>query len=336
MARRIVRKSSLAPDADTRILAPHGPDDVRRRDALTQLHSAMETAFGLVDLLCLDGQSCQLYEVFDELRSFGLMQQYKIVIVDNADSFITTHRSAIEHYAAKPVAHATLVLRCARWYKGNLDKLINKFGCIIKCEPYTPQQIMPRLIEYAQEKNNRCLSSPAATLLIERMGAHMLALQNEVDKLSMLVGDGGAIEPALIEQVVARSSDEQAWVVQEAILEGLGRRGVSIRKIHELVDLSQQAEGLVAYCVADLIRKLHLGLMLKKQGAPAGQIAKEMKLWGPRLTVFMTALTRINEQQIGTLLSRVVQADRRAKSGFGKSLRNIECFCALLDDELLK
>lgn len=338
MARRAATKSNATIDEKTRLLVLYGTEDVLKEDAIRTLNNAVETAYGAVDVLRFDGKDARLVDVLDELRSFGLMQQHKIVVVADADQFVTNHRAVLERYAQDPVDHGTLVLNCGRWYKGKLDELIAKVGALIECKPLTVARAKSVLIEQAASRHHCRLSGPAAQMLIDRLGVSPRRLDSEVAKLAVLVGEGDAISPDLIDQVVGRSSDEQAWSVQEAVLAAMadprGGGGAAIGKIHELIDLSRQADVLVAYFVADLIRKLYLGLMMSRQGASDRQIASELRLWGPRQTAFMAALRRLSEPAAGRLFDRIIQADARAKSGFGDSARNIECFCAAMADQL--
>ncbi len=308
-----------------------------KRDAMEQLRAAMQAEHGEVNVITFDGRTCELADVFDELRSYGLMQQYKIVVVDEADNFVSNHREALERYAAAPVDNGTLLLRANRWYPGKLDKLINKAGCLIKCEPQTAPKAAAWLIDRAKLVHDRKLDRATADLLVRRLGTALGRLDGELAKIAVLVDPGQTIDRELIEQIAGRGSDEQAWAVQEAMLEALlSERGAAtaIGKLHEIVGLAGQPDVLVAYFVADLIRKLHLAMQLKRQGVPSGQIAKQMKLWGPRQAMFMRLLDRLDERAIAGLFDRIINLDVRAKTGRGNPLRNLEGFCAALADEL--
>ena len=342
MARRSPSKSRPAIHAGTRVLVLHGAEEVLKQDAMRALRTALEGEHGEVDVLRFDGKVCELADVLDELRSFGLMNQYKIVVVNEADTFVSTHRAALERYVANPVDQGTLVLRSGRWYKGKLDTLIAKVGCLVDCKPLSGAKIKSMLVDRTQSQHKRRLAPDAAQLLIDRLGTNLGRLDSEVAKLAVLVEEGEVIEAALVNEVVGRGSDEQAWSVQEAILNGMasgrgdgqGGAGAAIGKIHELVDLSRQADVLVAYFVADLVRKLYQGFMMRKQGVSEQQIASKLKLWGGRQRIFMSALGRLSEPGAGRLFDQILRLDARAKSGFGASLRNIECFCASMDDQL--
>jgi DNA polymerase-3 subunit delta len=342
MAARTTRPKSAAPplDADTRICVLHGPEQWLKSRYLQDLRKALDEAHGETETFTFNGETATLSDVLDELRSYALMQHHKIVLLDAADVFLKKnedYRRALERYAAAPVDHATLVLRSDTWNKGNLDKLIAKVGCVVKCEPLKPAEAKAWLVKRCQSEHGRTLAPAAAALLVDRLGPALMPLDSELAKLALMVKPDEPIDRALIEQVVGKSSDEKAWEVQEAVLAGLsnGSPGAAIAKVRELVDLAGQAEVLVVYFVADLVRKLNLAVMMKQAGVPDGVIGKELKIWPyERQQLFMGALRRLNSEALVMLFDGVLEADRRSKSGLGNPLRNLECFCVRLADEV--
>lgn len=335
----MARKSAAQPpgtSAETRIAVLHGPEEMRKREALDALRAALEASHGTLEIFTYDGKTAALADVLDELRSFSLMQTYKIVIVDEADQFVTNHREPLERYAAAPVGNTTLVLRSIKWNKGNLDKLIAKVGFVEKFEPMRESDVKDWLLRRAKSHHQTTLELRAADLMVERMGTEIALMDGELGKLAILAGDGKPITAAIVEQVVGRSSEEEAWSIQEAMLDavsGGGSKG-SIEKLHELVDLSGQPDILVAYFMADMVRKLHLGLLLKRQGLNDFAISKELRIWPmERQQVFMRALKDLTPPKLAAMFDRIVELDVRAKTGRGEALRNLECFCALVGDK---
>lgn len=342
MARVPAKSKSSDPDASIRICALTGGEEMLKRDYLARLRAALEAAHGAVEVFTYDGKSAPLADVLDELRSFSLMQHYKLVIVDEADAFVSAHREALERYAESPVDNATLVLRSVKWNKGNLDKLIAKVGRVEKFDALSEREALSWLTARAQGEHRRKLDPRAAQLLIERLGTDLSTMDNELAKLSLLVPEGQAIGTEFVEQLVGRSSDEEAWAIQGALLEALaaahpgeGAARQPLEKLHEIVDLSGEAEVFVAYVVADMVRKLYLGMQMKRQGMNDFAIGKELKIWPmDRQQLFAAALKRFSPPVASRLFDRIVEMDVRAKSGRGDALRNLECFCAALGDEV--
>ncbi len=339
MARKPASTTTPSAGID-KIRVIYGPEDMLKRESLDQLRAEIDAAHGPTDIFTFDGKAAALADVLDELRSFSLLQQHKLVIVDDADVFVSAHREALVRYAQNPVESATLVLRSTKWNRGNLDKMIEKVGRLIKCEPLSPADARAWLQRRAQTPHAVKIEPQAAQLLADRLGSNLMQLDTELAKLAVLAGPGTAISAVMVEQVVGRSSDEEAWAVQEAILEAManpvspssGGDGhvLLIEKIHEIVDLAGQPEILVAYFIADLIRNLYMAMMMKREGAPDGQIAGSFRLWGRRQANFMRIIGQLSPDTAGRMFDRIVELDVRSKTGRGEPLRNLECFCALL------
>ncbi|MBB6430928.1 DNA polymerase III subunit delta [Algisphaera agarilytica] len=345
MARKMPAKS-VTLDADVRVLALHGPEEAIKKEKIDQLREALEAEHGEIQKFIFDGKIATLAEVFDEVRGYSLMGGYKLVIVDPADDFVKAHREPLERYAQSPVDHATLVLRSASWNRGNLDKYIAKVGAVIKCEPPKPAEAVARLVARAKDVHGMSIDRPAAQLMVDRLGVHLVRLETELDKLAAMAGalspkgrsmkSAGGIDRAMVEQAVGKSSDEKAWEVQESILAAMGARNASagtiVTKVRELIDLGGQPEILVMYFVADLARKLAVGGQMRAAGEPEGAISKALKLWGPRQRLFMDVLRKVGPDGGARLLDMALTADARSKSGFGPAGRNLEGLCVQMAD----
>lgn len=320
------------PDADTRMCVIYGEEEMTKRHILDELRGVMQQTHGDVETLVFDGKTASLADVLDELRSYGLMQQHKIVIVDDADIFVTQHRQAMERYADSPVDNGTLVFRASKWNKGNLDKAIAKVGFVHACNPLTPAEATSWVNKQAKEKYQRKIEPQAASLLVERLGSDLMRLDAELSKLTLMIDPKDAIGRDLVEEVVGKSNEEKAWAIQEAVLKSLasGRGQAAMEKIHELVDAGGQPDVLVSYFIADIIRKLYMGKAMLRQGQSEGEIGRAMRLFGPGQTVFMTVLRKMDEATLAVWLDRIVELDVRSKSGRGDTMRNLELFAGAM------
>ncbi len=332
------KSKAAALGVETRVCVLYGPEQWLKSRHLDDLRKALDAAHGETETFSFEGKMANLADVLDELRSYALMQHHKIVVVDQADEYLKKDgfRQAMERYAGAPVDHGTLVFRSDTWNKGKLDKLIAKVGAVVKCEPLKPVQAKGWVVKRCRAEHGCAIEPGAAGLLVDRLGPELMTLDSELAKLALMVEKGQAIERGLIEQVVGKSSDEKAWEVQEAVLSGLSSRsaGPVVEKVRELLDLAGHAEVLVMYFVADLVRKLNTAALMKGAGVPEGEIARAMKLWGPRQQLFMGVLRRLDPKALAAAFDDVLEADRRAKSGFGNLTRNLECFCVRLADNV--
>ena len=115
-------------DATMRIVVLHGKEPFLIGEGTARLADALRAAFGSIAKFSLEGETAELAAVLDELRSFALFEPHKLVVVDNADKFVSgdQRRRALEAYAQNPTEQATLLLRSEGWRPGKFDKLVAK------------------------------------------------------------------------------------------------------------------------------------------------------------------------------------------------------------------
>lgn len=335
MARRPTKKTGPPKYVgDERIVVLHGPEAFLRGEYLSQLREAIaKHTQDEVETIRFDGGSAALADVLDELRSFGLMQQHKVVVVDEADEFVKIHREALMRYAENPVDMATLVLRTATWRKGNIDKLIAKIGQLVACETPSPADVLKWATHRCKTKYGVSIEARAAQLLIEHLGAELGRVDSELGKLAAGTRQGASISADQVEAMVGRASDEHAWEIQSALLSGNPR--TAIDKLHELIDVAGQPGELINYAVADLMRKLHHAAAMLGSGRDQKSICGELKIFPwDRQPIFMRAAQRIRAAEAARLLRLILELDRRSKTGFGDTVPNIERFCVQFADTL--
>ena len=343
--KKTTARKAAAPlvDAGSRILVLHGPEEMVAKRHLDDLRSALRAGHGEVEVFRFEGKHATLAEVFDELRGYSLMMTYKLVVVSDADQWVKQHREPLERYAENPVDHATLVLRAPAWNKGKVDKLIAKVGAVIKCEPPTPAAAADWLVGRAGDEHGVALDRRAASLLVDRLGPHLMLLDTELAKLALMAaptepGKGNdsppAVTLALVEEAVGRTSEEKAWVIQEPLLQGIasGSAREPLTMIHELLDLAGNDVVPVMWAVIDLTRKLAVATAMKAAGESEQAIAKAARVWGPQVGPFMAVARGLDPGRAAGLFQAALTADRRSKSGLGGPRRNLEGVCVVLAD----
>jgi DNA polymerase III delta subunit len=333
----ITRKAAASLDADTRVCVLYGTETMLIQEHLTQLKSALTAEYGEIETFRLDGKSATLADVFDELRGYSLMVTYKLVIVDEADQFVKSFRKEIERYVENPVDHATLVLRAGTWNKGNLDKLIAKVGAVIKCEDPKPAEAAAWVVKRAAEEHGATIDKPAAGLLVDRLGPHLMLLDTELAKLALMARDDGGkrtIDRVLVEEAVGRGSEEKAWVMQEPLLRGIATGGAKepLEMVGELLDLAGHDVVPVMWAVIDLTRKLAVASAMKQAGESEQAITKAAKVWGPQIRPFMDVVRRTDAVVAAQMLLAALRSEVRTRTGLGEARSNLEAICVTLTD----
>jgi DNA polymerase III delta subunit len=137
----------------------------------------------------------------------------------------------------------------------------------------------------------------------------------------------------LVTLLTGQSREEAAWEVQEAVLGG--KPAVAIRKVRELVEISQAPEQLILWSLVDLARKLHDASRMLADGASEGAVAKQVKLWGPSMAPTLRAARALGPIRATRLFAQSIDLDRRSKSGLAGELpRTLEAFVASFAGEV--
>jgi DNA polymerase III delta subunit len=321
-----------------RVAVLHGKDAYLLAEHLKRYRKALDEQFGRLDEFVLDGASVQIATLLDELRSWGLMGGHKLVILENADDFLKVEerRRALERYVEEPMGDASLLLRANAWRPGNLDKMIVKIGgAIIKCEPPDDRRAADFCERRAQKQWGVAIDRPAVELLVERLGPDLARLDTELGKLAATVCDRPEprITRADVAAMVGVGREEQAWLIQDALL--TGRPEVALMKLRDLLDVSQAPEQMVIWSMVELARKLHDASRLLRQGDSDQSIRSSLKLWGPAADAILGAARRITPQRAEELFRSAVGIDVGIRRGITRDVpRRLQSFAVELTEEL--
>jgi DNA polymerase-3 subunit delta len=341
--------------ASMRIVIVHGPEAFLRTEATQVLETALQAEHGTdgVQRFGFDGETAELADVLDELRTFGLFREHKLVIVDKADRFLQggakagdegddedaaagsegpRRRRALEAYAAAPAAGATLLLRAETWRPGRLDKAVAKVGAVITCGEVKDRDAVSWAVETCPQRHDLILKRPAAQLLVERLGPSLGRLDTELAKLAAFVGPGHEIGRKDVQELVGKSREEKAWELQTAIM--TAGPGAACIKLRELVEISQVEPVLISWAVSDLLRKLHTVAQLSRRGGAVRSLSKPLRLWGPTGDRIIEVARRSDPGVFARLLDRAVKTYLANKTGRGEPVRNLEALTLQVTDTI--
>src|SRR6056297_2608750 len=127
--------------------------------------------------------TAELAEVLDELRTIPFLAPCRVVLLREAEAFITANRTALEDYVASPSENGVLVLFASMWRSNTrLHKAISKIGEVIDCS--TPESgNLTKWLQDAAGRRGKKLSRDAAGLLAEWSGGDLSGMDGEIEKL---------------------------------------------------------------------------------------------------------------------------------------------------------
>ena len=322
-----------------RFVILHGKDSYLIVERMKRFQAALEGEYGDVSRFDYDGSTARVVDVIDELRTFGLLASHKFVVVDKADQFVGNEdaRRALERYAENPMEAATLLLRSESWRPGNLDKLVAKVGAVLKCDPPDSGDARGFCQRRGEKAYGIKVEPAAADALVERIGNDLARLDSELAKFGAYLASepegARVLTPALVTALTGQTREEAAWEVQEALL--AGSPAVAVRKVRELIEISQAPEQLIIWSIVDMMRKMHDAARLLADGVAEGAVAKQVRLWGPSTAPTMRAARVLGPERAARMFALAIDLDRRSKSGLaGELSRTLEAFACELGGAL--
>ncbi len=244
-----------APDDVRPLYAVYGDDAYLRREVLSALR---RTALGgEADDMAetrFEGDQASLADVLDEVRTLPFLVPRRLVVVENADKFVTSHRKALEHYAENPASRGTLILSVKSWTSSTrLAKQVDKVGLSIECKSPKESELPAWLRQLAKSHDAR-LDDDAARLLVELVGPEVGLLASEVEKLAIYVGDRKQIGREDVARMVGAGRVETIWRTLEAAT--TGHSAEALDDLDKLLGAGEHPVGLLAAMSASL-RKVH-------------------------------------------------------------------------------
>lgn len=325
MAKR-TSTSLWAPTGDERIIVLQGPDAFLRSEYAAAVRTLLTEREGEIDVLRFDGQSASAADVLDECRSFGLMQQHKVILVDQADQLVKdASRPLLERYAQAPCDAATLILRSEKWHKGKLDNLIAKVGIVVRCEPMKEAEGIKWMAARAKNTHGVGIEQQAARALFDRMNGDMGRIDTELAKLAVgASSSGGTIMLADVLEHSGSKGLDDPWRIQGPLLTGDPNACVGyLRRLLE--DNPKDLVVPISWAMVDLAGNIHQATKLVAGGVSPGAIGNRIKLWPREKADGVARLaSRLKPSQSLAFYRECVAGDRAIKSGLGRPADRVE------------
>jgi len=273
--------------------------------------------------------------VVDELSTSALFGGgQRLVIIENADDFVSRSREQLEAYAAKPSSAGVLVLIVRTWPSNTkLYKAIAASGLPIECKIDSEDKLPRWLTLRAEQKHQAKLTADAAERLLEIIGPELGRLDQELEKLSLIaLAELGIAEPTnttaktklptisvdLVNDNVGGWRAKTAWELSDKMNAGDTAR--ALEQLGRLIEsgeepialLAQVSSSLRKYAAAtrgaDLATLENKRIDLKSLLTEAG-----MKVWPAALQSAEVHLKQLTRPRGRQLLAWLLEADLALK-----------------------
>ncbi|MDB5353354.1 MAG: polymerase delta subunit [Planctomycetota bacterium] len=310
LAMEFLRTAGTA--ATKRIFAVVGDDAYLRREAITAIVRTWLGADG--DEFAVSrfpGESAGLSDVLDELRTLPFLAKARVVIVENADPFVTAHRRALEAFTERPSSAGVLVLSVKSWpATTKLAKQVEKVGLAIDCKTPSEKELPRWLVSLAKTRSGAVLEQDASELLVELVGAEIGLLAMEVEKLSTYVGERKRITREDVATMVDAGRVQKIWSVINAATTGRGEN--AIVALDALIAANESPHEMLGALRSTLLKTYHAG-MLRTAGMDARQACVEAGIYPGGIDTTLKQHTHLGPSRVSRLPEILLRADMDLK-----------------------
>ena len=164
------------------------------------------------------GMDCDMHDVVNTCRRYPVMSRYQVVVLKEAQN--ASNLDLLRHYAAKPLMSTILVV-CNKGGNIKAPELMaalkaNGNGVVFESKKLGEQDVAAVIRSYVQEKGCR-IDEKSVSMMKDFVGTDVSRLVGELDKLLLLVGDGGDIVPETIERNIGISKDFNNFELENAV-----------------------------------------------------------------------------------------------------------------------
>lgn len=221
------------------------------------------------------GEKLDFSTVRNELDTLPFLAPVRILVVENADPFVTEHRPSLEAYAAKPSTVGVLVLDVKTFPETTKLAKALPDAAKIACKSPPPYKLPDWCVEWAKTRHNKKLAKDAAELMVELAGTGMGQLDQEIAKLANAAGAKPGITAEDVAKLVGRSKAADVFRIMDAV--GDGKPGEALSILEELFAEGEDPMAVLGPLTAQL-RKLATVGRLTAQGLPLGEAMNAAKV----------------------------------------------------------
>ncbi len=300
-------------DADPKpVYVLFGPDAFLRDAHLAEIR---EVVLGDADpQLCLSRfeSNTDLATVLDELRTLPFLAERRLVIVEDADEFVTANRQALEDYLDAPAATGTLVLLAGSWRSNTrLAKRVAQIGQAFDCSAPTAKTVGTFIRDRAKALG-RTIDRDAIELLAQWSGTDLGRLAGEMEKLALYTQGRSTITTQDVSAIVVAAGGVNPFALTDALAAGDAQAalttldGLLVQRGDEFRTL-----GLITMH----LRKVLKAKQMQAQGQREFDIFKAVRVFGPGQGPFRRLLASRDMPRVTQDFRQLIRTDLAIKTG---------------------
>ena len=261
----------------------------------------------------LAGKDAQFRDVVSELKTVSMFGDHRVVMIEDADEFVSSNRVPLEKYVAQPSHSSLLILDVKSWPRTTkLHKAVSASGLALECGELKGVALVKWVQKIAKDEFGKVIDKESAALIVHLAGDSLGLLQQEVAKVASLVGDVEVISSEDVTRVVGGWRMETTWAMLDAV------RDNNITKAVEALDkllLAGDAPQKILGGTTFTFRKLAEATEAARTGTPLPEALRAAGVMPFAVSEFEKYLRRIGFERASRILQWLVEADHEMKGG---------------------
>ena len=252
------------------VCAVYGSDSFIRSNAIRLLRNiVLDGEDAEYSLTHFETGDVPYREVLKELQTAPMFGggRRRVIRIDDADKFVSSNRSELENYVAKPSDQSVLILQLKTFdARTTLYKRFAESGLLIEVKMLSEKEMPQWVVNWAKHRYNIHCDLAAAEMIVERIGVEYGdkrkeggldgtcgLLDQELAKLSLMVSDSNKkITAELVEKAVGSWRSRTAFDMLDSALEG--KTAEAVRQLNALILAGEKGPGIVAQ-ISDSLQK---------------------------------------------------------------------------------
>lgn len=266
------------------------------------------------------GRDAEVSQIIETAKRFPMMSPFQVVIVKEAKDL--KKLELLESYFLNPLTSTILVI-CYKYKKADSRKkyikAIKQNGVLFESKPLYTNQI-PAWIQEAVHSKNQKISPKAAMLLAEFLGSDLQKINNELEKLKLVLGEGATVTPESIEENIGISKDFNNFELQNALCRKDAFKAFQIVQYFSQ-NPKEHSIFSVLWSLLDLYAKI-LTVQYQKNKS-ADHVASILKMNKFFVSDIIGASRAYSPVKVTEIISHIKDADLKAK-GIGSTAQNTD------------
>lgn len=274
------------------------------------------------NLSIYDLEETPIEEVVVDVETYPFFGDKKLIIAENPTFVLSrSPKLSFEHqikhleqYIASPVDYSILII-IAPYEKIDQRKKITKSlvkeTLSIKFDHIKERDLTKWIGQFAK-MYNLSIDKEALTYIEANMSVDLQSLENEMQKLSLYVGEGGVVTKEIAEKLLSSSIDSSAFSLVDAVITKNVEQAFTVFK--ELMMMNESAIGLLAL-LSQQFRTILQVKLLKGKGYNDYQIQRQIGAHPYTIKLAAERGRKFHTERLMNIINLLAETDANIKTG---------------------